>query len=69
MKDAVINIIIGLTLVFVVIMGMSWLCFFVSEKKCLSSYENQNPEWGVWSGCRVVINGVLTPVDIVRELN
>ena len=50
----------------VVVLGAS--LFLDSKYSCLIAYENQQPEWGIMSGCRIVVNGKLTPTDIVREL-
>ena len=42
--------------------------FWLDNKSCINSYSNFQPQWGVWTGCRIMVNGVLTPTDIVREL-
>ncbi len=41
---------------------------WVEQTSCLNSYENFQPQYGFFSGCRIVVNGILTPTDIVREL-
>lgn len=57
--------IIGVILFFVLLIGLK---LFISERRCLTSYENYQPAWGIFSGCRITFEGKLTPVDIVREI-
>lgn len=61
--------------VIIITFGMIVLCSLVigfglwsAKKHCESSYNNYQPEWGIWSRCRVNWNGVMTPVDIIREI-
>jgi hypothetical protein len=35
---------------------------------CASKYEGFSPQYSFWSGCRVMVDGKLTPIDIVREM-
>lgn len=42
--------------------------YFVAKKACLVSYENYEPQYSIFGGCRIMSDGKLTPVDIVREL-
>lgn len=56
----------------VLVIGIALLIGFVmwsDSKSCYSGYENYQPKWGVFSGCRVMWDGKLTPVDIVREIH
>ena len=48
--------------------GVYSAAYFVERQSCLSAYENLQPQFGPFSGCRIMVDGVLTPVDIVREL-
>lgn len=63
------GIIILFTVVVVISGSISSLAFYARSIQCKSAYENYQPEWGIISGCRIVVGGKLTPVDIVRELN
>ena len=45
------------------------VAYFLSQKICLDKYSNFEPEFGLWTDCRIMANGKLTPVDIVREFN
>lgn len=38
------------------------------RQQCLEAYENYQPQWGIITQCRVMVDGRLTPVGIVREL-
>lgn len=65
MKEMIIVLV-----VFAVLIG-TFLCaaLFMTKIQCKSAYENYQPQWGIISGCRIMVDGKLTPVDIVRELN
>ena len=45
-----------------------WGVALLRNKQSLTSYSNFEPEWSFFSSCRIMVNGKLTPVDIVREL-
>jgi len=62
---ATISIIIG---VIVFSVGLVSLLNWMSNKQCLTAYSNFEPQWGFFSKCRIVVDGKLTPVEIVREL-
>ena len=64
-----------LTLVILFILGfillLTGVCYGalqIDRVVCLNSYSNFQPQWGFFTSCRIMVNGVLTPVDIVREL-
>lgn len=40
----------------------------LAKQKCLTSYENYNPQYSFITKCRITVDGVLTPVDIVRNI-
>ena len=42
---------------------------FVEIKTCNSAYQEYNPEWGFWSSCRIMYEGKLTPVSMVKNIN
>lgn len=59
------TIIVGtIGLFFLIGLGVNEL----ANKSCLSSYSNYQPQYSFFTDCRIMVNGVLTPVDIVREL-
>jgi hypothetical protein len=53
-------------IIFVVLFGSVYL---LERKTCLDSYAEFQPSWGFFTNCRIVVDGKITPVDIVRELN
>jgi len=65
---------LGVALVFVaVILGITAVLVYglamgIKQPQCLASYENYSPEFGFWEGCRIMVDGELTPVDIVRKM-
>lgn len=63
------EIVILITVVAVFTISIIGSAIFVHKVKCESAYENYQPQFGVISGCRIMVEGKLTPVDIVRELN
>lgn len=63
-KGTIAMIFIFFLLFIVIALG----AYFYDKKECLSSYNNYLPQFSVFSGCRIMVNGLLTPVDIVREL-
>lgn len=56
-------------LVVIVIVALSLLgVYLIAKNKCLAAYENYKPQYSIFGGCRVEWNGILTPVDIIREM-
>lgn len=43
--------------------------YFIGKANCLKSYENYQPNFSIFGGCRVMWKDKLTPVDIIREIN
>lgn len=52
----------------VIVIIFIYSTIFVMKKTCLESYEYYQPQWGIFTGCRIIVDGKLTPVNIVREL-
>lgn len=44
------------------------LSYVLFKKECLTSYENYQPNFSFFGDCRVMIDGKLTPVDMVKIL-
>lgn len=65
MKEAIIIFSISMIL----IVSIFSVALFMTNIQCKSAYENYQPQWGFISGCRIMVDGKLTPVNIVRELN
>jgi len=42
--------------------------YFIERPSCLSKWEDYNPTWGIYEGCRIVINGRRTAVESLRQL-
>ena len=51
-----------------IIIGIPLGIIAMQKKECLSSYQNFQPSYTFWAKCRIMVDGKLTPVDIVREL-
>jgi hypothetical protein len=41
---------------------------YLNGVSCRSKYEGFQPQYTFFSGCRIMVDGKLTPVDIVREM-
>ena len=41
----------------------------INRKICLEQYSNYQPEWGIFSNCRVIWNETMTPVSMVKNIN
>jgi len=67
-KEIIITIISITIGVIILVVGLVSLINWMLDKQCLEAYSNFEPQWSFFSGCRIVIDGKLTPVDIVREL-
>jgi hypothetical protein len=67
MKEILISI-SAVSVIVLVIFGILFGMTRIIKAQCLRSYSNFSPEWSVLTKCRIMVNGVLTPVDIVREL-
>ena len=65
MKDFIVASGIVLSVMSIAIWGV----YKMDNWGCLSAYESYQPQYGFWTGCRVMRNGKLTPVDIIREIN
>jgi hypothetical protein len=61
--------------IIIIISILAVLCLFVfgvtrlSKAQCMAKYSNYEAEYHFLGGCRIVWNGKLTPVDIIREIN
>ena len=52
----------------VILIGVVGIGILMANLSCINSYSNFEPQWGILTGCRIMVDGKLTPVDIVREL-
>jgi len=65
-----IKLIISILFIFGIVISLVFIgSYSLTKKVCLDSYSNFEPEFGIWTNCRISVEGVMTPVDIVRELN
>jgi hypothetical protein len=64
-KDEILAIIIILALIVLPLYGT----YFFIKQQCLQSYSEYQPEYSLLTKCRVMHNGKITPVDIIREMN
>jgi len=62
MKEILMPVISVLAIIF-------GLAFIIDKSSCLMSYSEYQPQYGFFSGCRIVVDDKLTPVQMVRELN
>lgn len=61
----IVSAILGLIfIIFLAVLGGNQL----SKSACLTGYENYQPQYGFITGCRIMHDGKLTPIDIVREI-
>ena len=58
---------VGLIIAIIIIM-MSGMLLLIRQT-CLSSYQEYQPRWGVWSDCRIQYNGKLTPTSMIKNIN
>lgn len=42
------------------------LTYFVNKKNCRIAFSEYSPEYTFWGGCRIELNGKMTPVDMIR---
>lgn len=64
MKEITLFIIVTIGVIGLILFGVNAL----TRKSCLESYSSYTAEYGFWTGCRIMVDGKLTPTDIVREL-
>ena len=59
-------VIMGFFVVFIAVVAgaMLWL----QSQRCAAAYSNYQAEWGYFSGCRILWEGKMTPVEIIREI-
>lgn len=41
--------------------------YTINKVECYKKYADYSPEYSYWGGCRIEINGKLTPVEAVRS--
>lgn len=45
------------------------LVHFVNKKNCRTAFSEYSPEYTFWGGCRIELNGKMTPVDMIRAMD
>jgi hypothetical protein len=71
MNDFILSSIIVLLIILAMFSFIGMIVFtkyLIENKQCLNSYELYQPQYKFWAGCRIMVDGKLTPTDIVREL-
>ena len=63
---ALVGIVVGIVLF---IGGLVWVINYFQGVSCRSSYANYQPQYSLFTGCRIIWKGVLTPIDIVRTID
>ena len=43
--------------------------YFLTKAQCLESYSNYQPRYSFLTGCRIEWHGVLTPTEIITNIN
>lgn len=64
MKDVILFV----TMVIVVVTWLSVIINSLVGASCLHAYDAYQPQYSYLSGCRIMVEGKLTPVDMVREI-
>lgn len=67
-KEIIATVVVIISVLGIIIGGVVGIDYLLSSKRCLTAYENYEPRYGLFSKCRVMWNGKLTPVDIIREI-
>ena len=52
-----------------IVVAVFGFVFYISSHVCYSSFAEYNPQWGVWSGCRIEWQGKMTPTDMIKNIN
>lgn len=52
----------------VFILGALYLSNQMAKISCYQSYSEYKTDYGFYSGCRIMWNDKLTPVEIIREI-
>lgn len=65
MDEDLIKITGGIVLLIVLLIAG---VFYLDKMSCLQSYESYKPQWGIVTGCRIEVDGKLTPVYVYREI-
>lgn len=47
--------------------GICAIAYVINKVQCYKKYADYSPEYSYWGGCRIEINGKLTPVEAVRS--
>lgn len=56
-------------IIFGMVLVVLFLVNILSGAQCRAQYEEYQPAYTLMSGCRIMHDGVLTPTEIVREVN
>lgn len=69
-KNDIIAIFIFILMMTGFILGVIQGLKAIDKKQCFTRYSEYNPTYeGMISGCKVMWNGKLTPISIIREIN
>ncbi len=68
MRDflAVTGIVAGATVLVLALIVVP--AYFLTSAGCYAAYSEYNPEFGMFSGCRIEWQGRMTPVELIREV-
>lgn len=63
----IVMLILVLTLVGVpILLGIGYP---IEKAICLNAYSEYQPKFAFWTGCQIVWDGKLTPVDMVKNIS
>jgi hypothetical protein len=53
----------------IVAIPIVFLSNLVKEQNCYSMYKDYQPTYGFWEGCRIMWDGKMTPVSMIKNIN
>lgn len=67
MSDYVSATVTALLIVGAVLLGFGGISYFANKISCYKKYSDYQPEYTLFGGCRIELNGKMTPVEAARS--
>ena len=67
MSDSIIETVTLLLFLGAILLGLGSISYFSNKISCYKKYSDYQPEYTLFGGCRIELNGKMTPVESVRS--
>lgn len=67
MSNSIIETVTLLLFVGAILLGFGSISYFSNKISCYKKYSDYQPEYTLFGGCRIELNGKMTPVEAARS--